>query len=657
MSSFPRNEESNKSSSDSTGRDTLSISIRDVAPRMDEFVRKQRVIRYMEEERERAKRTQILRQEHENWVLLRSNERSARLQYMTEEEIAVLLKREAEEMERERNFSLSQERQLPSNKCSPESAKLSSESREKSENSVKRSISSPSEAERTNSWIKLLEEKDELIRKLRIENNVKLQREKDLERKNIEYEHLVQQAREEKTKFMEAKLKCDVLEELNHDLNLKLSSKENSTEELNRLVNELKAESEKMQEEVRGLKKVLVEKDEMAKEVEENCRVKALNAQSKDEEVQKANNLAKELQHILDAVREENKRLNERLADFKKQHEEESCRLKQIGEEYQALARNNKELLESLRKSKTEAEALSKSEKQKLLDQILSLDELLLNSNSEKELYKSENKKLYSEIEQAKREVKQNAFAINDFTELTSKKEQMEEEISALRKENIIEKKKVTNLTRDNRKMHSQIQEEEASRKKFEDLATQAVNANQERFLELTKQCEKEVEKVKKQLEKSEKESQHALNDQEATIKELKDHCKGLRMKINEIHGVKNVSHASSDPQRVEIIDHFEHPLLDIGSPWLAKMQALEKKNRLLINQILFYSKGLEDAKKNLQIIKKKELKSVLERKNDSEVKVNAEREKENEKSFHSKRSQNSIPKHEAKKKASNRCC
>lgn len=657
MNSFPISGESKKSLSGSAGRDTRSSFIRDVTPRMDEFARKQRVIRYMEEERERGRRTQILRQEHENWVLIRSNERSARLQYMTEEEIAVLLKREAEEMERERNFSLSQERELPSYKCSPESAQPSSEGKEIPESSIKRSISSRSESERTTLWIKLLEEKDELIRQLRIENNLKVQQERDLERRNIEYEILLQQASEAKSMFMGAKLKCDALEEVNRDLNLKLSREENSAVELSHLGNELKAGSEKMQEEIRALKKILVEKEEMTKDMEENCRVKALNAQSKEEEVLHANNLVIELQHILDAVREENKVLNERLAGFEEQHEEESCRLKQIGEEYQALARNNKELQESLRKSKTEAEAFSEIEKQKQLDRILSLDELLQNCNSEKEHYISENKKLHSEIEQVKLEVQQKSFAINEFTELKNKKEQMEEKISSLRKENNIEKEKVLGLTRDNKKMCNQIQEEEASRKKFEFLATEAVNANQERFLEVTKQCEKEVQEMQKKLEKCEKEYRLALEDQEAVIKELKDHCKRLRMEVNEVQSANNASLASNDPHRIEIIDHFKHPILDIGAPWLAKMQALEKENRLLMSQLLFYSKGLKDTKKSLQNIEKKQLKSVLEKKKGSENKGNAEGEKTTEENSHSKRSQDSTMKQEAKKKASSRCC
>lgn len=84
---------------------TRRSATRDEAQAYDEFLRKQRVVRYMEEERERAKRTATLRLEHDSWVRLRTEERSERLKYMTDEEIAMLMRREAEEAERERALS------------------------------------------------------------------------------------------------------------------------------------------------------------------------------------------------------------------------------------------------------------------------------------------------------------------------------------------------------------------------------------------------------------------------------------------------------------------------------------------------------------------------------------------------------------------------
>eukprot|EP00796_Vickermania_ingenoplastis_P009710 gene9710-6806_t len=86
-------------------RGSRRSATRDEAQAADEFLRKQRVIRYMEEERERAQRTRVLRLEHDTWVRLRSDERSERLQYMTEEEIENLLKREAEEAQREKELA------------------------------------------------------------------------------------------------------------------------------------------------------------------------------------------------------------------------------------------------------------------------------------------------------------------------------------------------------------------------------------------------------------------------------------------------------------------------------------------------------------------------------------------------------------------------
>lgn len=78
-------------------------SVRDEVQSLDEFLRKQRVIRYMQEERERAERSKLLREEHDFWVEFRDRERAERLKYMTEQEIVELLQREADEATRESN--------------------------------------------------------------------------------------------------------------------------------------------------------------------------------------------------------------------------------------------------------------------------------------------------------------------------------------------------------------------------------------------------------------------------------------------------------------------------------------------------------------------------------------------------------------------------
>ncbi|XQJ29519.1 hypothetical protein NXY56_005576 [Leishmania guyanensis] len=76
-------------------------SVRDEVQSVDEFLRKQRVIRYMQEERERAERSKLLREEHDFWIEFRDRERVERLKYMSEQEIAELLQREADEATRE----------------------------------------------------------------------------------------------------------------------------------------------------------------------------------------------------------------------------------------------------------------------------------------------------------------------------------------------------------------------------------------------------------------------------------------------------------------------------------------------------------------------------------------------------------------------------
>ncbi|KPA74609.1 hypothetical protein ABB37_09231 [Leptomonas pyrrhocoris] len=90
------------SSSRFSSRLSRCSSVRDEVQSLDEFLRKQRVIRYMQEERERGNRSKLLREEHDAWVEFRDQERTERLKYMTEQEIVELLQREADEVSREK---------------------------------------------------------------------------------------------------------------------------------------------------------------------------------------------------------------------------------------------------------------------------------------------------------------------------------------------------------------------------------------------------------------------------------------------------------------------------------------------------------------------------------------------------------------------------
>eukprot|EP00796_Vickermania_ingenoplastis_P001708 gene1709-1060_t len=83
------------SSSNTSGASRRHSAVRDDAQTQDEYLRKMRVARCMEEEKERASRTKLLTQEHEKWGRLRVKERAERLQYMTGDEIEALLRREA----------------------------------------------------------------------------------------------------------------------------------------------------------------------------------------------------------------------------------------------------------------------------------------------------------------------------------------------------------------------------------------------------------------------------------------------------------------------------------------------------------------------------------------------------------------------------------
>ncbi|KAG5472210.1 hypothetical protein CUR178_02889 [Leishmania enriettii] len=99
--SLDRSRHGSMASSRFSSRLSRRSSVRDEVQWLDEYLRKQRVIRYMQEERERAERSKLLREEHDVWVELCDRERVERLQYMTEQEIAELLQREAEEVRRE----------------------------------------------------------------------------------------------------------------------------------------------------------------------------------------------------------------------------------------------------------------------------------------------------------------------------------------------------------------------------------------------------------------------------------------------------------------------------------------------------------------------------------------------------------------------------
>ncbi|PWV07306.1 Flagellum attachment zone protein 14 [Trypanosoma cruzi] len=77
-------------------------SVRGEGHTIDETRRKQRVIRYMQEERERAARSKLEREKHEDWMSIRALERGERMQYMTDEERTAFFQREAMEAERER---------------------------------------------------------------------------------------------------------------------------------------------------------------------------------------------------------------------------------------------------------------------------------------------------------------------------------------------------------------------------------------------------------------------------------------------------------------------------------------------------------------------------------------------------------------------------
>ncbi|KAG8341085.1 hypothetical protein TRVL_08086 [Trypanosoma vivax] len=68
----------------------------------DGLLRKQRVAHYMQMERERAARARLERDEHSEWVNLRSLERAEIIKYLTDAEISELLHREAREVERVR---------------------------------------------------------------------------------------------------------------------------------------------------------------------------------------------------------------------------------------------------------------------------------------------------------------------------------------------------------------------------------------------------------------------------------------------------------------------------------------------------------------------------------------------------------------------------
>lgn len=89
--SYPRSEQSSQNSCSSRRHS----SVRDDAQTNDEFLRKLRVARYMEEEKERSERSRIITSELDKWKKLREKERARRLGLMSGDEIADLLRREA----------------------------------------------------------------------------------------------------------------------------------------------------------------------------------------------------------------------------------------------------------------------------------------------------------------------------------------------------------------------------------------------------------------------------------------------------------------------------------------------------------------------------------------------------------------------------------
>ncbi|RNF27357.1 200 kDa antigen p200 [Trypanosoma conorhini] len=111
-------------------------SVRDDAHTLDESRRKQRVIRYMQEERERAARSKLERLEHDDWMSFRALERCERMQYMDDEERAEFLRQEALEAERERVAAEEAARRAAeaalNRRCSAANARPRVESREAS---------------------------------------------------------------------------------------------------------------------------------------------------------------------------------------------------------------------------------------------------------------------------------------------------------------------------------------------------------------------------------------------------------------------------------------------------------------------------------------------------------------------------------------------
>lgn len=133
------------SSSRFSSRVSRRSSVRDEIQTLDEFLRKQRVIRYMQEERERAARTKLLREEHDAWVEFHASERANRIKYMTEQEIAELLQREAEEALREK--SMAEVATKRTNEDAVRRCEDLAEARKKEEDSIAERRKSEAEAE------------------------------------------------------------------------------------------------------------------------------------------------------------------------------------------------------------------------------------------------------------------------------------------------------------------------------------------------------------------------------------------------------------------------------------------------------------------------------------------------------------------------------
>lgn len=599
------------------------FSTRVTMPSNDELGRKKRVIRYMEEERERGQRTQILRQEHECWVNLRSNERSQRLKYMTQEEIASLLKHEAEEMARERNISLSQEREVSYNTFRHESPPLCPETSENLLNKDMKKVSSAAVSDTYNPLEKLLEEKDRLIAQLQRENNEMALSKRDLEKKKIEYESLAQQEQEVHSMLLEEKLKHDILTKENDELTIRLQTAESSAIELRHLQSGMQAEFTRIKTETKALKEALVQREGELRTLKEIARLKTLESEKRGEELQKSASLAQELQHIFNGVREENKLLLERTRILEGEKEEEMRNMKEMEENTQTLLKENEQLQASLEKNLI-SEQLLETKNTQLLNRISVLDDLLKQSNSEREQCIMENKKLHHELKSAISLSKEEALSHLQTKENNAPKENIQEKLSILIAKNRELKQKIAELVHEKMSAYTELQQQIVSRQKYENLAAKEAIAAKESALEVSRKCREEVESTKKELEKCRKEASTALKDHEAVTQELQKRCTELRKQLNVFHDVQE-----KDDERIGLEDRksiydSKYGIRNTEAPWIAKMHALKKENQVLLSQLAFYENRLQDVSSQLLFEAKREILGKLEKKkvDDDEIPV-----------------------------------